>query len=429
LTEKLIDSAKAQEVVNTPYTAQLQQSLVSGTDLLRSSAARNALVEQQKKAAHEEKMNPALERTATANATEAENKISLFPFTKREQAAKATTAEAEANLGPKWDENLAQHLLVAGTTEQKARARQFLQGLATQKGREAAAAQNAQMGGAGGGTYSGSMGPTTERNADILKTQPTGIANQIIRMVEGREPLPSGMALKTPYWQGILRIAGEYEPGFDATQWRVRLDTRVDFAKGKAAIQIRSLNTLVKHLGQLWDAADKLDNTGISGGTKVGSWAVNLGKEQFGSEGLKSWDTASTAAAHEMAALLKGASPTDEDVQAQKVVFNRNDPKNAQKTAIKKTLELAFGRMQAVKDQYEGAFKKQKDFKFLTPVAEKIARDKLGVDPNEAEGETTQPQQNATAAAITRMAPAHGTAEDLSKVSTDELLKRLTGAK
>jgi hypothetical protein len=254
--------------------------------------------------------------------------------------------------------------------------------------KEAQAKQNNGMGD-GGGAYAGSLGPSTERNPDILKTLPTGKANQIQRMIDGREPIPSGMAMRTPYWQEMMRIAGEYEPGFDATQWRTRLDTRVDFAKGKAALQIRSLNTLIKHLSDLSDASDALDNTGITGGSKAGSYLVNLGKEQFGSEALKKWDTASTAAGSEMAALLKGAAPTDQEMEEQKKIFNRNDPKTAQKQAIKSTLKLAFGRLQAVKDQYEQAFKKQKDFKFLTPLSEKIARDKLGVDPGEIEGQGT----------------------------------------
>jgi hypothetical protein len=264
-----------------------------------------------------------------------------------------------------------------------------------------AAKEKAKQQGAGGiapqiqgGTYTGEPGKYDE---NILKGLPPGEANIIKGMVEGRVSMPTGMSASKEPWVSRLRIANAYDPSFDQSQWQTRVATRVDFAKGKAALQIRSLNTLIKHLDQLWDASEKLDNTGLTGSTKLGNYIVNAGKEQFGSAAVKDWDTTATAAGSEMAALLKGASPTDQEVNEQKKVFNKNDPKSTQQEAIRSTLHLAFGRLDAVKRQYEEAFKKQKDFRFLTPQSEKIAKNKLGVDPNELEGPGVQSAPSVTA--------------------------------
>ena len=288
-------------------------------------------------------------------------------------------AEAEAELGPKMDENRAQQMLVSGTPEQKQIASAFLQGLATQKGREAAASQNAAFGGIGAGAgYEGrAEGTTTQRREDALKGVPPPIANQVKAIVEGRMPMPTGMAMRTPYWQKMMQLVADYEPGFDATQWRVRLDTRADFAKGNAARQIRSLNTLIKHLGSVWDAAETLDNMKIKMGNRV--W--NFLRSETGSKALMPWRTAATAAASEMATLLKGgAAPSEPEIKEQEKAFDINDSTDAQKEAILKTIELAFGRMNALEDQWRNAFRTAEGFEFLNPDAKKVLKEKLNID-------------------------------------------------
>jgi hypothetical protein len=283
------------------------------------------------------------------------------------------------------------------------------------------------IGAAAGAVYTGaSPGVPGERNEKVLIGLPVGEANIIKGIVEGRIALPGGIALSKQPWVNRLNLAAAYDPGFDQTQWRVRLDTRVDFSKGKAAGQIRSLNTLIKHLGQLWDSADKLDNTGISGGTKAGNYLVNLGKEQFGSFGLKDWDVAASAAGGEIAALLKGGVPDKQEIEQQTRNFNRNDPKEAQHRAIIDTLHLAYGRLAGLTSQYENAYNRARDFKFTNTESENILKNKLGIDPDALEAEAGMKTGVRTA----RITPQDETpTNNLSNLSNDDLFKLLVGAK
>jgi hypothetical protein len=230
-----------------------------------------------------------------------------------------------------------------------------------------------------GGAYTGKPG---ELNMKVLEGLPPGEANIIKGMREGRVNMPTGMAAGKEPWVSRLRIANAYDPEFDQTNWQNRLTTRREFNTGKESDQIRSLNTLIKHLGQLWEASDALDNTGITGGTKLGGYLTNLGKEQFGSKALKSWDVAAAAAGGEIAALLKGGVPGKEEIEQQIRNFNRNDPKDAQRQAIKDTWRLAVGRLSALESQWDTAFHSPHDMKFINDTSEKVLQ-RMGLQPEE----------------------------------------------
>jgi hypothetical protein len=62
-------------------------------------------------------------------------------------------------------------------------------------------------------------------------------------------------------------------------------------------------------------------------------------------------------------------------------------------------MSLAFGRLRALESQYEQAFRKARDFKFLNNSARKVLRDKLGIDPDviDSAGSTNQDQASSAA--------------------------------
>ncbi|MFH1739490.1 MAG: hypothetical protein ABIH23_10830 [bacterium] len=221
-------------------------------------------------------------------------------------------------------------------------------------------------------------GETIERDENALIGQPEGTANIVKMIADGRMAMPGGFALRSEYWQNILNLAARYEPGFDASQWRVRLDTRVDFSKGKAAAQIRSLNTLIKHLGSLWKSIDTLDNMRFKMGNRFANWLAS----ETGSTALKPYESFSEAVSGETAALLKGSSPSIPEIKAQKELHDVNDAPEAQRAAALATLEVAEGRLSALRGQWKNAFRKVPDFAFIDTVERKILKDILKVDPD-----------------------------------------------
>jgi len=238
--------------------------------------------------------------------------------------------------------------------------------------------------------YTGNIpGQQAERNEQALAGVKPGVANVVKMVVDGRMPLPSGFALRSPYWQNILNIAASYEPGFDATQWRVRLDTRVDFAKGKAAQNVRSLNTLVDHLGKLTDIIGELDNYNFPTWNYISNWSAS----QVGDPRVVKFKTAAQAVESEAITLFKGTGATDQEIKELRSSFDVNGSPAQQLGAAKTVMQLAFGRMGALESQYENAFRKARDFQFLNDKSRKVLKDKLGVDPNQLDpvGGTTGP--------------------------------------
>lgn len=231
------------------------------------------------------------------------------------------------------------------------------------------------------GTYSGtSAGQGVTHNEEVLKSLPQGTADLVRGIVDGRVPLPTGAAMRSAYWQNLLGYAMAYEPGFDATQWRVRLDTRVDFAKGKAAQNIRSLNTLVDHLGKLTDSIKQLDNWGVP----VGNMAANMVTEVFGGDRLKrirKFETDYQAVVSEAVSVYKGTSATDQEIEhLRQKALTSTDSVAAQLASAKEIMNLAFGRLRALEDQYQNAFRRARDFRFLNDRSRAILKDKLGID-------------------------------------------------
>jgi len=97
----------------------------------------------------------------------------------------------------------------------------------------------------------------------VLEKVPPPVAATVKAVLEGRQALPTGTATKDPYWKGIIGLAQQADPTFDAVDYNARSKTRQDFTSGAASKQINAINTVVGHLHDLADVGSKLDNTGV----------------------------------------------------------------------------------------------------------------------------------------------------------------------
>lgn len=105
--------------------------------------------------------------------------------------------------------------------------------------------------------------------AAVLQTLSPAKQKLVQAVLEGRQAIPSGTALKDPYWKGILETANLVDPNFDTVNFNARANTRKDFTSGKAAGQINALNTVIGHLSDLAETGDKLGNTGMNWVNKI----------------------------------------------------------------------------------------------------------------------------------------------------------------
>ncbi len=136
----------------------------------------------------------------------------------------------------------------------------------------------------------------------LLGTLPDAKRKLVTAVLEGRQAIPSGTALKDPYWKGVLETANLVDPNFDTVNYNARANTRKDFTSGKASQQINAINTVAGHLHDLAEEGKKLGNTGLDwlngvynkltpGGTDRGVTLNNFEtlKEGVATELMRTW--------------------------------------------------------------------------------------------------------------------------------------------
>lgn len=210
---------------------------------------------------------------------------------------------------------------------------------------------------------------------DVLTKLTPAEAATVKMLTNYAMPLPAGFALKAPYFQKLLGAAAQYDPTFDATQYNVRLNLKKDFTSGKAANNIKSLNTAISHLNTLNEAVKGLKNSPV----QLWNQIKNSGFTGVGDPRVTKFTAAATAVESELANVFKGTGATDQEIKAWRDQLNTSQSPAQLHAAIDQSIELMSGRMHALQSQYETGLGKPKDFHFLSPGSRKILKG-LGID-------------------------------------------------
>ena len=228
-----------------------------------------------------------------------------------------------------------------------------------------------------------------EKNDLALQGLSSGEAAIVKQLSEYKIPLPSGMALRTPYWQGILQRTALYDNAFDATQYNVRMGVKKDFTAGSAAKNIRSLNTAVGHLETLSKAAKELDNAPV----QVWNYIANKGITATGDPSVTKFNAAATAVEGELANVFKNTGATDQEIKAWRDNLSTSFSKEQLSGSINTVIDLLGGRLGALRNQYETGLGKPKDFRFLSDKSLNILKS-LKVDINSIDPVSTKQAGN-----------------------------------
>lgn len=206
---------------------------------------------------------------------------------------------------------------------------------------------------------------------------PADARNIVDQLVHYKIPLPSGFALRSPFWQRILSYAGQVDPSFDATQYNVRLRARQDFTSGKSANNIRSLNTAIGHLETLQQKALALSNSPYQLWNEI----ANRGITAVGDPRVVEFNNAANAVETEAANVFKNMGATDQEIKAWRTNLNASMSPEQLTGSIGTITELLGSRMEALHSQYQMAMGKPADYRFLAPKSRAILR-RLGVNPD-----------------------------------------------
>lgn len=207
---------------------------------------------------------------------------------------------------------------------------------------------------------------------EFLKTLNPVDAGVIRQMVEGRMAPPTSFALKTPFWQEKIYKAQQYDPSFDETTWPGRVATRKDFASGKSAQGVTSLNTVMGHLKNWYDAMQDLNTSDL---TPL-NYAENLGRSLTSNPKLVKVREAQTALTNELTRSFRGSGGSGDDIRTWQENLSQNLGPTGSKQAALSLLDLLGSRMDALGDQYSrGMGKETPPVQLLSPKAQKIYTD------------------------------------------------------
>lgn len=176
---------------------------------------------------------------------------------------------------------------------------------------------------------------------------PKQIAPMVKAMIEGRQPLPTGAAMRNPATLALIDAAHSVDPTFDATSWGARAAGAKDFTSGKSAEMVRAANQTLAHVGSLLDAMDNLNNSRFP----VANAVKNFANEQTGGGEPGSFRTNAHAVAEEMSKVFKGANLSDAEIRQWEQNLSENMSPAQQRAQIAKLSELLHGSLAALEEK------------------------------------------------------------------------------
>lgn len=197
---------------------------------------------------------------------------------------------------------------------------------------------------------------------DLLKT--FGATGSVVKSIaEGRQPMPSGFALKSPYWNKVMQQVYQYDPEFSVQ----RAEVRKAFTVGPDGKNIGSLNTATVHLDNLGEAAKALDN----GSFRPGNAAYNAISKMFGSNAPTDFDSLKSAVAGEMANAMKG-NATDIEIRTIGQTLDRASSPKQLAGVVNDFLHLNAQKLNTYQERYNQQIPGDTTYSPVLPSAAKV---------------------------------------------------------
>lgn len=195
--------------------------------------------------------------------------------------------------------------------------------------------------------------PNKAQDAAIVaasKQPPAGSGDAVAQaIVEGRMALPSGFALRSPYWQGILEKVTAIDPKFDATRYGARQAAARTFASGPEAKNVTALNTVIGHLGTLDEMATALGNNDLRAFNSV----ANRFSLETGDPKVVNFETAKNAVADETMRVFRQVGASDAEAKRWGETLNSSNSPAQLRGNIATLGKLLDSRVTAISQQYE----------------------------------------------------------------------------
>lgn len=256
---------------------------------------------------------------------------------------------------------------------------------------------------------------------DFLSTLSPEMAQQVKAFAEGRMPMPSGFALKSPYFQKMLQYITQYDPSFDAVNYNSRSKTRQDFTSGKSAQSINAINTAIGHLQNLSDSADSLDNSSIPMWNSV----KNTFENQTGDPRIATFNTTKKAVVDEVTRVWRGTGGSEGDIKTWSDQLNAAQSPQQLHSVIGRIGDLLESKINSLGETYnQGMGTTASPMNFVNPASQ------AALNTLRARGGETTPNPSGSSATFTpgasQGAAAPGEAPPASYTGDAKLWKYMT---
>jgi hypothetical protein len=170
----------------------------------------------------------------------------------------------------------------------------------------------------------------------------------------------------------IGSLATMYDPSFSMAEFNVRQKYKQETTSGKIGANIRSYNTVLGHLGSLYDVTENKDLP--SSPIKFAEKAERGFANQFQSGGpaslaMANENTAITAVAGELANVFKNSGGTDQEIHNWFSSYDKDASREYKQAWLQKGAELLESRMGAIGYDYERVMGKPYEKDILSPKA------------------------------------------------------------
>lgn len=196
-----------------------------------------------------------------------------------------------------------------------------------------------------------------------------GVANTV-KKISDYEISPSTLSTKGGHREAYLGHVSTFDPTYDATTYPTIQATRNEYAKGKGANTVRSLNVAVDHLGTFEQLAGALNN----GNIQLFNSIKNKFQEQFGDTAPTNLDAAKRVLGAEIVKAIVGAGGGVSDREgAQSAISNAKSMD--QLMGVSQTYKkLMVGQLEGHRRQYETNARRNDFDKFLSEDTLKVGR-------------------------------------------------------
>jgi hypothetical protein len=210
---------------------------------------------------------------------------------------------------------------------------------------------------------------------NALKEQDPAFAAKVKAVAEGRLSMPPTNS-KSAEAQRLIQAVTQYDPeGVNDISTGARRKLFTSFTAGEDANQLKSLNTVMGHLGKLQQTSIALNNSRFP---TLNSF-MNAISVQTGEDPVTNFNVTKKAVADELSTVLKGRATEGEVKRWNEAINAAQSPKQLQ-GAVETAMDLIEGRMQALGNKYEAGmsykYKTNGGLTLLSPEAQK-AYDKI----------------------------------------------------